>query len=165
MMTKIQGFLEKFKVKSPMFLVALAGIVAAVKYFFVNQTLGGYDVPSQAVDWLVGALGSLLAVHSTGSVGTKKLAASIGITLPVWLEAPLAKFLADFKVKNGRTWLWISVALMLVYGAVKYSLTTAWTLPKMVVDIVLTIVPFLLSSQTTGIIAIDAESANELETK
>lgn len=156
-MNKVQGFLEKFKIKSPAILVALAGVLAGAKYFFVNQTLGGVTLPSEAVDGVVSVLGGLLAVHSEGSVGAKRLAAKVGFTLPVWLEAPVARLLADFKVKNVRTWLWISTGLMIIYGAVKYSLTAGWTLPKVVVDIVLTVAPFLLSAQTTGIIAIDAE--------
>lgn len=104
----IQNLLEKFKFKSPAVLVSVLGVLAGAKYFLVNQTLGGFHLPEQAVETVVGLLGGLLAVHSTGTVNAKAAAAAAGVKLPVWLEAPIAKFLADFKVKNARTWLWIN---------------------------------------------------------
>jgi len=154
----IQNLLEKFKFKSPAVLVSVLGVLAGAKYFLVNQTLGGFHLPEQAVETVVGLLGGLLAVHSTGTVNAKAAAAVVGVKLPVWLEAPIAKFLADFKVKNARTWLWITTALTTLYFVVKYSLTSGWSLPKVIVDAVLTVVPFLLSSQTTGVIALETES-------
>lgn len=156
----IQNLLEKFKFKSPAVLVSVLGVLAGTKYFLVNQTLGGFHLPEQAVETVVGLLGGLLAVHSTGTVNAKAAAAAAaaGFKLPVWLEAPIAKFLADFKVKNARTWLWITTALMTLYFVVKYSLTSGWSLPKVIVDAVLTVVPFLLSSQTTGVISLETES-------
>lgn len=154
----IQNLLEKFKFKSPAVLVSVLGVLAGAKYFLVNQTLGGFHLPEQAVETVVGLLGGLLAVHSTGTVNAKAAAAVVGFKLPVWIEAPIAKFLADFKVKNARTWLWITTALMTLYFVVKYSLTSGWSLSKVIVDAVLTVVPFLLSSQTTGVIALETES-------